>query len=229
MRIKMFNESIEFEEIEDTLIDIYDILGDPKKSEFKVGDKLAYVLRWELPFSISQYNGVKELDQIAKVLECVRNVKSSQNRLTGYDVEFKISNILFIRLTPISDNPSTNYKFFVKQDFRSIIFSYGEIAKFFKDRGYSIKSVDDPTDKSSETSEVIVMSNAPSEVCQELTNLINNEISLVYKDNWESNDEGGHLHAYNSIYRKVSCESGEGYIRIYPEEEKTWIEIDNNI
>lgn len=213
MRIKMFNESVEFEEIEDALLDIYDTFGEPNKSEFNVGDKISYILRWELPFSIGQYNGVDELEKITKVLECVKNLKSTQSRIVGYDVEFKISNMLFIRLTPISQDVSSTYNFFIKQDWRSIIFSYGEIAKFLKDRGFTIKSVDDTFDEYSEQSEITIITNATTETCQELANLINNEIFKRTED--------------ESLDRDITCISGLGYIKIYPDQEKTHIELDS--
>ena len=90
MKIKKFNESTEFEEIEDTLLDIYDLLGDPHKSEYNVGNKIAYTLSWDLGFTISEYNGSKELDLITEVFDVLKTIKSSQSRVLDYDVEFTI-------------------------------------------------------------------------------------------------------------------------------------------
>jgi len=113
MKIKRFNESSEFEEIEDTLLDIYDLLGEPTKDEYKVGSKTGYTLRWELGFQIDEFNGVDELDKITKVFDILKGIRSSQSRISGYDIEFKITHILIIRLTPHSDEVSDSYKFFI--------------------------------------------------------------------------------------------------------------------
>lgn len=136
---KLIKESDSFEEIEDTLLDIYDILGKPRISTFDVGENPAYVLRWNLDFSISEYNGVDVLDKMSLLFNCISNIKSSQKRISGYDIEFKIGVYFFIRLIPHSKSKSDKYNFIERIFTRKFIdLSYTEIIKFFKDRGYSI-------------------------------------------------------------------------------------------
>ena len=75
----------------DTLLDIYDLLGDPRKEEYKVGDKTAYTLKWTLGFQVDEFNGVEELEKISKVFDIIKSIRSSQSRISGYDIEFKIT------------------------------------------------------------------------------------------------------------------------------------------
>lgn len=211
MKIKKFNESSEFEEIEDTLLEIYDLLGDPNKSEYSVGNKMAYTLSWKLGFTISDYNGSKELEVMSKVFDVLKTIKSSQARVSGYDVEFKITDYLFIRLTPHSDEVSSSYKFFIKQEWRAVIFSYGEISKFLKDRGYRIKDTEVEEYNYGDNSSVSISTDAPREVMMELATMISNELESLDSDEYD---------------RPVYVTSGLGILSITPENEKCYVELD---
>jgi len=211
MKIKRFNESTEFEEIEDTLLDIYDLLGEPNKSEYSVGNKIAYTLSWDLGFTISEYNGSKELDLITKVFDVLKTIKSSQSRVLDYDVEFRLTSSLIVRLTPHSDEISSSYKFFIEQKWRSVIFSYGEIAKFLKDRGYKIKNTDIEEYNYGDNSSVSISTDAPGEVMTELATMISNELDALDDDDYD---------------RPVFVTGGIGNLSITPEEEKCYAELD---
>jgi len=200
MRIRKFNESAEFEELEDTLLEIYDLLGNPEKSEYNIGGKLAYTLVWPMGFRIDEYNGYKEIDLISKVFDLLKVIKSSQLRIKDYDVEFKIENRLFVRLTPHSSEVSTSYEFFVEDSYNGIILSYSEISKFLKDRGYRVKSAESDSEGSSESSTVVISTDAPRSVCSDLAIMINSEIEESCSD-------------------PISVYSGDGFISITPEEE----------
>ena len=211
MKIKRFNESTEFEEIEDTLLDIYDLLGNPNKSEYNVGNKIAYTLSWDLGFTISEYNGSKELDLITKVFDVLKTIKSSQSRVLDYDVEFRLTSSLIVRLTPHSNEISSSYKFFIEQNWRSVIFSYGEIAKFLKDRGYKIKNTDIEEYNYGDNSSVSISTDAPGEVMIELATMISNELDALDDDDYD---------------RPVFVTGGIGNLSITPEEEKCYAELD---
>jgi len=211
MKIKRFNESTEFEEIEDTLLHIYDLLGNPNKSEYNVGNKIAYTLSWDLGFTISEYNGSKELDLITKVFDVLKTIKSSQSRVLDYDVEFRLTSSLIVRLTPHSDEISSSYKFFIEQNWRSVIFSYGEIAKFLKDRGYKIKNTDIEEYNYGDNSSVSISTDAPGEVMTELATMISNELDALDDDDYD---------------RPVFVTGGIGNLSITPEEEKCYAELD---
>lgn len=211
MKIKRFNESTEFEEIEDTLLEIYDLLGEPNKSEYSVGKKIAYTLSWDLGFTISEYNGSKELDLITKIFDLLKTIKSSQSRVLDYDVEFRLTSSLIVRLTPHSDEISSSYKFFIEQKWRSVIFSYGEITKFLKDRGYKIKNTGIEEYNYGDNSSVSISTDAPGEVMTELATMISNELEALDDDDYD---------------RPVFVTGGNGNLSITPEEEKCYAELD---
>lgn len=211
MKIKKFNESTEFEEIEDTLLEIYDLLGEPRKTDYNVGKKIAYTLSWDLGFTISEYNGSKELDLITKVFDVLKTIKSSQSRISDYDVEFKLTSSLIVRLTPHSDEVSSSYKFFIKQEWRSVVFSYGEIAKFLKDRGYRIKDTDVEEYNYGDNSSVSISTDAPGEVMVELATMISNELEALDNEDYD---------------RSVFVTGGVNSLSITPEEEKCYVELD---
>lgn len=211
MRLKRFNESVEFEEIEDTLLDIYDFLGEPRKEEYKVGDKNAYTLKWNLGFQVDEFNGVDKLEKITKVFDIIKSIRSSQSRISGYDIEFKITHQLIIRLTPHSDEISDSYKFFIKQDGRVVMFSYGEISKFLKDRGYRIKDTDVEVYNLDDNSSVSISTDAPSEIMVELATMITTELEALDEDDYD---------------RPVFVTGGTRSLSITPEEEKCYVELD---
>jgi hypothetical protein len=208
MRIRKFNESAEFEELEDTLLEIYDLLGNPEKSEYNIGGKLAYTLIWPLRFRIDEYNGSKELDFISKVFDALKTIKSSQLRIRDYDVEFKIEDNLFVRLTPHNE-VSTSYKFVINHDYDIVTFSYGEITKFLKDRGYRIKNAEQDWYNDDENSSIKILTDAPNLVCQELVDLIGNECNEVDEDEI----------FLDFIY-------GDGFIELVPTEEDFFVHLD---
>jgi hypothetical protein len=209
MRIRRFNESAEFEEIEDTLLEIYDLLGNPEKSEYNIGGKVAYTLIWPLGFVIDEYNGSKELDFISKVFDALKTIKSSQLRIRDYDVEFKIKDNLFVRLTPHNEEVSTSYKFVINHDYDIVTFSYGEITKFLKDRGYRIKNTEQDWYNHDENSSIKILTDAPNLVCQELVDLIGNECNEVGEDEI----------FLDFIY-------GDGFIELVPTEENLFVHLD---
>lgn len=211
MKIKKFNESTQFEDIEDTLLEIYDLLGEPRKSEYNVGEKIAYTLTWDLGFTIFEYNGSKELDLMSKVFDALKTIKSSQSRISDYDIEFKLNSSLFIRLTPHSDEVSSSYNFFVKQDGRQVIFSYGEISKFLKDRGYRIKDTDVEEYNLGDNSSVEISTDAPREIMVELATMITTELEALDEDDYD---------------RPVFVTGGTRSLSITPEEEKCYVELD---
>jgi len=208
MKIKKFNESTEFEELEDTLLEIYDLLGEPEKSEYNIGGKLAYTLVWSLGFRIDEYNGSKELDFISKVFDALKTIKSSQLRIRDYDVEFKIEDNLFVRLTPHNE-VSTSYKFIIDHDYDIVAFSYGEITKFLKDRGYRIKNAEQDWYNDDENSSIKILTDAPNLVCQELVDLIANEA------NKDDEDE---------IF--LDYIFGDGFIELVPTEDNFFVHLD---
>lgn len=212
----IINESKNFEELEDHFVPIYDILGQPSISMLKFGDKEGYVFKWQLNFELENYNGTKEISDILGVFECIKTVSQSTKRILDFDVEFKIDNGLYVRLTPKSSDTDAQYKFIIKQEYRQIILDYGQIAKFLKDRGYSIRNTRIEDNEYEETSSIHIMTDAPSWV----TNQFKSEFLSEF--NYEYIDE-------ENINRRINCSTEEGYIFIFPEDEKTYVVFNQEV
>lgn len=211
---QIIKEASEFEDMEDTLLLIYDLLGKPRISTFSVGESPAYVLKWTLDFSINEYQGSDVIDKVGKLFESIKEIRSSQRRIFRYRVEFKLAGVfLFIRLTPTSKSSSENYHFIKGQDWREIKLSYGEIARFFRDNGFSIKNIDIEDNELDETSSVIIVTNADTSTVRRFADMFNQEFD-----------------SRKDIVRNIQANVyGGNSVSIFPEEEKTYVVIDQDI
>jgi hypothetical protein len=212
---QIINESQDFEELEDNFIPIYDTLGQPKISKFKLGEKFGYVFKWDLSFDLENYNGSKEILDVQKVFECIKTVSQSSKRILDFDVEFKINDGLFVRLTPKSSDTDAEYKFIIKQEYRQIILDYGMIAKFFKDRGYSIRKTRIEDNEYEETSSIYITTDAPDYITNQFEDLFLSEFNYEYDE--------------ENINRRINCSTNSGMIFIYPEEEKTYVVFNQEV
>ena len=207
---ELINESKNFEELEDHFIPIYDILGKPSISTIKFGEKEGYTFKWNLNFEIENYNGSKEISDIMKIFECIQTISQSTKRILDFDVEFKISDGLYVRLTPQSSDEDAEYKFIVGQTWRQIVLDYGQIAKFFKDKGYSIRNTKIEDNEYEETSSIYIITDAPDYITSKF------EEDFLSEFNYEYIDE-------ESINRRISCTAEGNMVYIFPEEEKTFV------
>lgn len=212
---EILNETNNFEELEDHIVPISDILGKPNVATMKFGEKEGYVFKWNLPFNIEQYNGSKEIGDVLSLFEHIKSISSAIKRVQGYDVDFKIDSGLFVRFTPISEDTGEGYKFIVGQNWRNIIIDYAQVAKFFKDRGFTIRSAKVNDNEMAEISDIKIITDADNIATGEFESLFNGEVDL--------------LHDQKEINRSINCDSNGPNIFIYPEDEKTYVEFDQDI
>jgi hypothetical protein len=211
--IKESLDATELEEIEDSLLHIIDTYGSPQVTTVKIGERNGYILRWDLKFSLYDYQGTDKIDEVNKLFECLSEAKKSQGLMSSFKVEFKISNQLFVRLTPKSESKSESYKFIKKVDWRTVELSYGQIAKFFMDRDSNIKGIKHEYDERDETSTLLIIIDN-SDYCNEFIELL--------KQEFESRKD--------EIDREIEIFSTErNVIYIQPTEHKCYIEIDKDI
>lgn len=209
---QLIKENVEFEDIEDALLPIYDTYGEPRVVKSNIDGGMAYSLRWDLGFSLSEYNGVEVLDKTAKLFTSLSELKSTQKRLTEFDIDFKVgTTMLFVRFIPKKQSKeANNYKFIIGQNWREVQLKYSEILRFFRDRGFRILNVDTEDNESYETSSVIINTNADAPTLIEFEEIF------------------GHNLLEKSVERSVGISLNGGQIEIYPEEEKTYIVLDAN-
>jgi hypothetical protein len=212
---EIINESTDLQDFKDQLISIYDILGEPQTATMRFGEKLGYVFKWNLSFDIDQYNSEKEMMDLVTVFDIVRNQISSI-RLKDYDVEFKIDGGFFIRLTPHTQDLGEGYKFVVGQNWRQIIVDHDQVTKFFKDRGYSIRSSKVFDNQLNETSNIVITTDSDLITTKQFEELFNAEIHKLYNE-----DE--------TINRLIECNVSNQTIYISPDESKTYVVFDRSL
>lgn len=212
--IKESLDATELEEIEDTLLHIIDTYGKPQVTTTSIGDRTGYILRWYLNLNLGEYNGSDALDKVNQLFECLSEAKKSQGLMLSFKVEFKISNFLFVRLTPKSETKSESYKFIKKIEWREIQLSYGQISKFFMDRDCDIRDIQYDDDESNQTSGLVISINGDTSDCNEFIELLRHE----FDQRQEEIDRDIEVYLTNNQT-----------INISPTEEKCYITIDKSI
>lgn len=209
---KILKESITIDEIEDYFLPINDILGSPKKNSIGKGDFVIYEFIWEIEFNISEYNEIDKLDNVIKCLDSIKELKTSQKRIEGYDINFRIENTLCVRLVPNNINSNIEYKFITEIEERNdgetyVTLSYSEVVRFFKN---------------SELMVSITQSREHPNGCYLLITLnkIDHEANINFCK--EIATEFGKT----GYGRMVSLEARNDGIVIYPERKKTYIVIE---
>ena len=93
---KILKESISAEEVEDYFLNIEYIFGKPKIKSY--GDDI-FEFEWNINLRIDEYNTVDSVDKILDAMSSLREIKTSQSRLLDYNVEFKMTNTLNVKIT----------------------------------------------------------------------------------------------------------------------------------
>lgn len=208
---EILNESKGFVELEGYILPISDVVGKHSVATLNFGDEVGYVFRWNLGFNINQYNGTKEVGDILKVFECIHDVAAAIERVQSYIIDFKMDeNSLSVRMTPKSGNDSQDYKFIVGQNWRNIILDYAQIVKFFRDRGFSVRSSTIKDNEYNDTSDVTITTDADAVATGEFEDLFKSEFNHHYIDE-------------ETINREINCEVNGPNIYIYPTEEQTYV------
>jgi|LakMenEpi03Aug12_release.lakeMendotaPanAssembly.Ray.scaffolds.fasta_scaffold669663_1 hypothetical protein len=209
---QILNESTNPQELKDQFSTLQDILGEPQTATIRFGDKIGYVFRWSLDFNIGEYQGETEMENMLKVFEIIRSVVPNI-KMKDYDVEFKIDEYFYVRLTPRTEDLGEGYKFVVGQNWRNIIIDYGQVSKFFKDRGFSIRSSKSNEEHFSQSSHLVIKTDADFLTTNQFANKLNEEINHLY------NEE-------ESINLLAECKVSDNVIFITPDEDKTYVIFD---
>lgn len=212
---QIINENQDFEDIEDSLLGIYDLFGEPRVVRTNVDksktNQMAYSLRWDMGFSMQEYNGIEVLSKTAQLLSILSDIKSTQNRLRSYEINFKISGqLLFIRLVPLADETDAraDYNFLIGQNGREVQFKYSEILRFFRDRNCKIKNILVDDNEYSQTSTLVIVTDADGSTKSEFRQIVMGELES------------------KNVDRDIDVGIAGTSIEIYPQDEKTYVVID---
>lgn len=208
----LIKENVEFEDIEDALLPIYDTYGEPRVVKVNVDGGTAYSLRWDLEFGLGEYNGVEVLDKTAKLFTSLSELKSTQKRLAQFDIDFKVSGtMLFVRFIPKNQSQeSGNYKFIIGQNGREIQLKLSEIIRFYRDKGVKIKNI--------EYTDNEVSDNCGITISTESDRVTNGEFEDIFNSQYRD----------MNIDREIGASSGTNLVSIEPFEEKTYVVLDAN-
>ena len=211
---QLVKENVEFEDIEDALLPIYDMYGEPRVVKSNIDGGMAYSLRWDLGFSLSEYNGVEVLDKTAKLFTSLSELKSTQKRLTEFDIDFKVgTSMLFVRFIPKKQSKEAgNYKFIIGQNGREIQLKLSEIVRFYRDKGVKMKNVEYEDNEMSENCSITISTESSGGVNSEFEEVFTSQYREMVKQ--------------DRIDREIGVSSGTNYITIEPYEEKTYIVLD---
>jgi hypothetical protein len=207
---ELLNESQDFDQIQNSIIPLMDLLGRPEVATINYGEKSGYIFKWNLGFSILQYNGFSELEKISQIFESMKDLNQSINSIMNYDIDFKIEENLFVRITPKTVLESDSYNFIVGQNWRNIIVDYSKVSKFFKDHGYVIKNTKNEDSVYEQKTSIHILTDAPNYVTKQFEDLINSEIEHLYN-------------IEETLNRKITCTTNGGMVYIFPEDEKTFV------
>jgi len=206
----LIKENVEFEDIEDSLLSIYDTYGEPRVVKSNIDGGLAYSLRWNLEFGLSEYNGVEVLDKAAKLFTSLSELKSTQKRLSQFDIDFKVGGtMLFVRFIPKKQSKEAgNYKFILGQNGKEIQLKLSEIIRFYRDKGVKIKNIEYVDDEAYEKCSIIIST--------EPNGIANQEFSEILMAQYNEID----------IDREIGVTYENSLVNIEPYELKTYIVLD---
>lgn len=208
---KLLNESLSFEEIEDHVLTISDVLGKPNVVTLNFGSKVGYVFKWNLQFNVEEYNGPQEVVKIKKLFGFIEDISMAMVRIQDYDVEFKIKEQLYVRFIPHTE-VSDSYEFIMGQKWREIRLDYSQIVKFFKDRGFRVKDHTLTDNDYTQSTELKIVTDADELALSQFETQFNNEFDKKYNDTEEIN-------------RKLICQIRGSVINIFSDEDGTFINI----
>lgn len=143
---KILKESISAEEVEDYFLNIEYIFGKPKIKSY--GDDI-FEFEWNINLRIDEYNTVDSVDKILDAMSSLREIKTSQSRLLDYNVEFKMTNTLNVKITK-KNIDKKNFKFIIGQDWREINIDYSELLRFFSSYNIQVTNIEEDYNESAE-------------------------------------------------------------------------------
>jgi hypothetical protein len=209
--LKKFNESLNStkEEILENFLYITDKFGDPTVQSSNYGSHKKWTLSWNINMNFSVMQNAEELiKKLKEITEDIDDVLAATDRLEDFDCNMSISNNLIIELVP-KETGSEDYKFIKGYEWRQLYVRKNEVERFFNSKGIRVEKFDNESsyrDGYDENYLDIHLSKMDRVVLGDFCRMIEDELNQI--------DD-----------REYHCEiSGRG-VRIFPTEEKSFVEI----
>ena len=214
--LRKFFESIDYtkEEILENFLFISDKFGEPEIYSSKYGQSQKWIINWDIRLDLSVLQEAENLiNKLKDLVEDIDDVLAATSRLEDFNINMSLTNKLRLELVP-KDTGDGNYKFIDRFESRALYVRINEIERFFNSKGLRIEKWDNESsyNEYNQTNELeIALNKRDNEVTHEFYRLIMAELNEFRDD------------------RDYQVRSqGHSTIVIYPDEEKSWIEVTNN-
>ena len=212
--LKRFFESTDFskEDILENFLFITDKLGNPDVYSTKFGPSEKWTIRWYLKIDMSVLQEASELiTKLKDLTEDLDDILAASSRMTEYNINMSITDELRIELVP-KDTGDDEFNFIKKYESRALYVRINEVERFFNSRGLRVVKWDNESsyDEGNQTNDLeIVLNKRDNQIMAEFHDLVMDELNLIDDREYVVRTQG------DSIV-------------IYPNEEKSYVEVTTN-
>jgi hypothetical protein len=209
--LKKFNEGLDStkEEILENFLYISDKFGDPTVQSSNYGSHKKWTLSWNINMNFSVMQNAEELiKKLKEITEDIDDVLAATDRLEDFDCNMSISNNLIIELVP-KETGSEDYKFIKGYEWRQLYVRKNEVERFFNSKGIRVEKFDNESSYREGYDENyldIHLSKMDRVVLGDFCRMVEDELSQI--------DD-----------REYHCEIFGRGVRIFPTEEKSFVEL----
>jgi hypothetical protein len=210
--LKKIFESLDItkEEILENFLYITDKFGDPEINNSSYGKSKKWTISWDIKMNLSVLQEAEQLiTKLKDLTEDIDDVLAASDRLEDFTINMSLTNELRLELVP-KDTGDNNYQFISHFDSRTLYVRINEIERFFNSKGIRIEKWDNQSsyDEYNQTNDLeIVLNKIDNAITHEFWRLIMAELNNFRED------------------REYQVRTQGKSIVIYPDEEKSYIEV----
>jgi len=212
--LKKFNEGLDSskEEILENFLYISDKFGQPTIYASNYGSHKKWTLSWNIKMNFSVMQNAEELiKKLKDITEDIDDVLAATDRLEDFHCNMSISDNLIVELVP-KDSGSVDFKFVKGYEYRQLYVRKNEVERYFNSKGIRVEKFDNESsyNEYNQSNDLdIYLSKMDRVVLGDFCRMMEDELSQI--------DD-----------REYHCEiSGRG-VKIYPTEEKSYVELTPN-
>ena len=209
--LKKFNESLDStkEEILENFLYITDKFGEPTAQSSNYGTHKKWTLSWNINMNFSVMQNAEELiKKLKEITEDIDDVLAATDRLEDFDCNMSISNNLIVELVP-KETGSEDFKFIKGYEWRQLYVRKNEVERFFNSKGIRVEKFDNESSYREGYDQNyldIHLSKMDRVVLGDFCRMVEDELSQI--------DD-----------REYHCEIFGSGVRIFPTEEKSFVEL----
>jgi hypothetical protein len=209
--LKKFNESLNStkEEILENFLYITDKFGNPTVQSSNYGSHKKWTLSWNINMNFSVMQNAEELiKKLKDITEDIDDVLAATDRLEDFHCNMSISNNLIIELIP-KETGIEDFKFIKGYEWRQLYVRKNEVERFFNSKGIRVEKFDNESSyrEGDDTNYLdIHLSKMDRVVLGDFCRMVEDELSQI--------DD-----------REYHCEIFGSGVRIFPTEEKSFVEL----